>query len=68
MILKKPIHDVETSQLLLETAALAVAVLVPAARVPALILTSLSLLCKWAVKATSTSEIPILNSEETHIQ
>jgi hypothetical protein len=50
MILKKPTYDVESSQLFVETAAVAVAVLFPAARIPALVLTSLSLLCKWAVK------------------
>ena len=48
MILKKPTHDIESSQLLLETAAVAMAVLFPAARVPVLVLTSLSVLCKWA--------------------
>ena len=48
MILKKPTYDVESSQLLLETAAVVAAVLFPAARVPVLVLTSLSVLCKWA--------------------
>ena len=48
MILKKPTYDVESSQLMLETAAVVAAMLFPAARVPALVFTSLSLLCKWA--------------------
>ena len=47
MILKKPTYDIESSQLLLETAAVAVAALFPAARAPALLLMGLSLLCKW---------------------
>ena len=48
MILKKPTYDIESSQLLLETAAVATAILFPAARIPALVFASLSLLSKWA--------------------
>jgi hypothetical protein len=51
MILKKPTYDVESFQLLLETAAVAAAVLFPTARVPVLVLQSLNLLCKWGMKA-----------------
>lgn len=50
MILKKPTHDLKSSQLFLETAAVVVAILFPSARIPALVLTSLNLLCKWAAK------------------
>ena len=51
MILKKPTYDVESSQLLLETAAIVAAFLFPTARVPVLVLTGLNLLCRWAKKA-----------------
>jgi hypothetical protein len=50
MILKNPTHDVQSSQLLLETAAVALAFLFPAARVPVLVITGLSLACKWAAR------------------
>jgi len=51
MILKKPNHDVESFQLPVETAVVTAAFLFPAARVPVLVLQSLNLLCKWAMKA-----------------
>jgi len=51
MILKKPTYDIESSQLLIETAAIVAACLFPTARVPVLVLTGLNLLCKWAKKA-----------------
>jgi len=50
MIRKKPTYDIQSSQLFLETAAVVVACLFPAARIPVLVLASLSLLCKWAAK------------------
>ena len=53
MIQKKPTYDIESSQLLLETAAIGVAALFPAARIPVLVLAGLSLLCKWAGKSES---------------
>jgi len=51
MIKKKPAHDIESSQLILETAAVAVAVLFPTARMPVLVLYGLILLCKLGTKA-----------------